>query len=160
MHLSNVISPEFIPFVQIILALLFGMVLGIERLLVGRTAGPRTYGLVAMGACLMTMISIRAIGFFPGSYDPAPMIASILTGIGFLGAGLIIFQGSRLSGVTTAAGIWVSAIIGIAVGFNFYVLAFFTTFLALFVFTIMWRIEHAIIKKFIARFPPHLEDSE
>jgi putative Mg2+ transporter-C (MgtC) family protein len=154
MHLTSFVSPELVPFIQIVLASLLGMILGIERLLVGRTAGPRTYGLVATGACLMTIISVRAVGFFPQGFDPAPMIASILTGIGFLGAGLIIFQGSRLSGVTTAAGIWVSAIIGITVGFNFYILAIFTTLLTLFIFTIMWRIEHVIAKKFTAYFPP------
>ena len=160
MHLSSLISPELIPFVQIVIALLLGMILGIERLIVGRTAGPRTYGLVSIGACLMTIITVNAVGFLPKGFDPAPMIASILTGIGFLGAGLIILQGSQLSGVTTAAGIWVAAIIGIAVGFKFFVLAFFTTFLTLFVFTIMWRVEHIIAKKFTAHFSTHPQDNE
>jgi len=141
-------SPDFIPFVQIVVALAFGMILGIERVLVGRTAGPRTYGLVSMGACLMIILSTTMWKHYPTMVDPMPVVASIITGIGFIGAGLIVLHGSKLSGLTTAAGIWVSAIIGIAVGFQAYYLASFTTFITLFVFTIMWRIERKITNVF------------
>ncbi len=122
------------------------MVLGIERILAGRTAGPRTYGLVAMGSCLITIIALSAVATQPGlmGTDAFPLLASIVTGVGFIGAGLIVFKDSKLSGLTTAAGIWVAAGIGMAVGFQLYLLAFFITFLTLFVFTIMWKIEHSM----------------
>lgn len=139
---------EFLPFIQITVALIFGMILGIERILAGRTAGPRTYGLVSIGACLLTILSTEAVKHYSTPVDPMPVIAAIVTGIGFIGAGLIVLHGSKLSGLTTAAGIWVAAIIGIAVGFQAYFLASFTTFLTLFVFSTMWRIEAVIKSKF------------
>jgi putative Mg2+ transporter-C (MgtC) family protein len=143
LSLSNFAGPEFVPFIQMSLALLFGMILGIERVFAGRTAGPRTYGLVAVGACLATLVSIMGIGNYNGYLgDQVRIVASVITGVGFIGAGLIVFRDSKISGLTTAAGIWVAAIIGIAVGFKLYLIAFFTTFLTLFVFSIMWRLEN------------------
>jgi len=145
MDYINSISPQLIPFIQIVVALLFGMILGIERVLAGRTAGPRTYGLVSLGSCLATILSIQAVAIYNvPSANPFQIIEGIITGVGFIGAGLIIFRDSKLSGLTTAAGIWVSAIIGISVGYQLYLLAFFTTFLTLFVFTIMWKFEKGI----------------
>lgn len=135
-------------FIQLVLATVFGMVLGIERVLAGRTAGPRTYGLVSLGACLLTILSVESLKVYGGASEPYPMVGAIITGVGFIGAGLIIFHGSRLSGLTTAAGIWVSAAIGIAVGFHMFLLSFFATFLVLFLFTIMWRFERFIRKYF------------
>lgn len=133
---------EFLPFAQILVALFLGLVLGIERVLAGRTAGPRTYGLVAVGACLITIISQMASQKYEGLLiDPMHVIASIVTGVGFIGAGLIVLHGSRLSGLTTAAGIWVAAAIGISVGMEFYAIAIFVTFVTLFVFSVLWRIE-------------------
>jgi putative Mg2+ transporter-C (MgtC) family protein len=139
-----------VPFIQLCVAVGLGMILGIERVLAGRTAGPRTYGLVSLGACLITILSINAAPLYPGITDlnPLIMVSTIVSGIGFLGAGLIIFHGSRLSGLTTAAGIWVSAAIGIAVGMRFYLLSLFATFLTLFLFTVMWRFENVLKNKF------------
>lgn len=133
-------------FVQIAVAMILGIALGLERALAGRTAGPRTYGLVSMGACLLTIISLYAGTQYADSprADPISIVAAVMTGIGFIGAGLIIFHESKVSGLTTAAGIWVSAGIGIAVGYRLYVLAFFTAFLTLFIFSVMWRIENRI----------------
>ena len=159
MFLLSSLPHDYIPFIQITIALVFGMILGIERVLVGRTAGPRTYGLVSMGACLATLLSIESVKHFPLPVDPMPMIAAILTGVGFIGAGLIVLHGAKLSGLTTAAGIWVSAIIGIAIGFQAFNLATFTTFLTLFTFSIMWRIEKNIKKKFSVDFPEGVNDS-
>jgi putative Mg2+ transporter-C (MgtC) family protein len=144
-------------FVQLTLATLFGMILGIERLLIGSTAGPRTYGLVSLGAALITILSQNLKPLYPdlNGLNPAVMISAIITGIGFIGAGLIVFRDARVSGLTTAAGIWVSSIIGITIGFGFYVIAFFATFLTLFIFTIMWHIERKIEKVFAANDPEH-----
>jgi putative Mg2+ transporter-C (MgtC) family protein len=139
-----------IPFVQLCVAVILGMVLGIERVLAGRTAGPRTYGLVSMGSCLITILSLHALELYPGVQDlnPLVLVSTIVSGVGFIGAGLIVFHQSHLSGLTTAAGIWVSAAIGITVGYGFYLLAIFATFLTLFVFTVMWNVENLIKKKF------------
>lgn len=138
-------NPEYIPFFKILLATVFGMLLGIERVLAGRTAGPRTYGLVALGACLLTILSLNVSWIYDSkNLDPMHIISSIITGIGFIGAGLIVFRESKVSGITTAAGIWVAATIGITVGMGFYTLSLFTTFLTLFIFTVMWKIENRI----------------
>lgn len=147
------ITPSM-PFIQLIVALVFGMILGVERVLAGQTAGPRTYGLVSIGSCLATILSVDISASYVSTANPLPIFGAILTGVGFIGAGLIVLHGSRLSGLTTAAGIWVAAIIGIAVGFRAFTLATFTTFLTLFVFSIMWRIEWYIKKKFASDFWP------
>jgi putative Mg2+ transporter-C (MgtC) family protein len=148
----SALDPNYALFLQLFIAVLFGMVLGIERLLAGRTAGPRTYGLVSLGSCLLTMLSLRIVPLYTTSslaaLDPILIVSTIVSGVGFLGAGLIVFHQSKLSGLTTAAGIWVAAIVGIAVGYHFYLLSFFATFLTLFVFSAMWRLEHIIKKKF------------
>jgi putative Mg2+ transporter-C (MgtC) family protein len=149
------IGSEGILFVQIFLATVLGMILGIERLIAGRAAGPRTYGLISLGSCLATIVSLRiapmylAAGVPAGtlSLNPVMIVANILVGIGFIGAGMIVLHGSQVSGLTTAAGIWVAAIIGIAVAFGFYGLATFSTFLTLFLFSTFWHWEHRLKDK-------------
>ena len=129
-------------FLQIILAMALGSVLGIERYFVGKVAGMRTYGLVSMGACLFVIISVQVGVMIPAaSFTPMQVMAGIITGIGFLGAGLNIFKDSKVTGLTTAAGLWVAAGIGIAVGYGMYAIAIFTTLLTLFNFTVLWKIE-------------------
>jgi putative Mg2+ transporter-C (MgtC) family protein len=154
--LTQLNQPALIPFIQIVIAMICGLILGIERVLAGRTAGPRTYALVCMGACLLTIMSLNAASRYPDlkSLDPIPLVSSIISGIGFLGAGLIIFQQSKLSGITTAAGIWVAAAIGIAVGYHFYALAFFTTVLTMFLFTIAWQLENKLKGIFVPQSKP------
>lgn len=133
---------------KLVLALFFGALLGVERIMAHKTAGIRTYGLVSMGSALFVAISdivVRNFGYL-GSFDPLRMASQIAVGVGFLGAGIIIFRGSRVSGLTTAAGLWVSAGIGIACGFGMYFLALFATLLTLFVFTALWFLERKIKK--------------
>ena len=137
-------NSTFILFGQLFLAVVLGMILGTERSVVAdKQAGTRTYALVALGACLFTIISIQVTSGYLGlvSFDPMRVMAGIITGIGFLGAGVIIFKEDALQGLTTAAGLWVSAGIGAAVGFGFYAIAIFTTLLTLFVFTVLWFVE-------------------
>jgi putative Mg2+ transporter-C (MgtC) family protein len=138
------------PFLQLTVAAGLGMILGLERVLAGRTAGPRTYGLVSMGACFLTIISVDAIAIYSAAprANPFDLVAAVMTGIGFLGTGLIIFQESKVSGLTTAAGIWVSAAIGIGVGFKFYSMSLFATFITLLMFTVVWHLEHKIKEEF------------
>lgn len=131
---------------QLTFAMFLGLVLGMERSIAGKSAGMRTYALVALGSCLFVIISgyVSAANFNYFTFDPLRVTAGIITGVGFLGAGLIILRESHLRGLTTAAGLWVAAGIGVATGFKLYLLAFFTTVLTLVVFTIMWFAEEKV----------------
>ncbi|OIO32603.1 MAG: hypothetical protein COZ49_03300 [Candidatus Yonathbacteria bacterium CG_4_10_14_3_um_filter_47_65] len=137
-------------FQGLVLAAVLGMVLGAERIIAGKTAGMRTYGLVSMGAALFVVISSMVSRDYIGSsaLDPLRVASQIVVGIGFLGAGLIIFKDSRVSGLTTAAGLWVAAGIGMAAGFELYIIAVFATVLTLLVFSLVWYVEYHIVKKF------------
>lgn len=121
--------------IQLILAAFLGGLVGLEREYKGKEAGLRTYALVSLGAALFTILSFEAFNLFVNkgviSFDPARIIGQIVLGVGFLGAGLIIFRGSRIAGLTSAAGLWVVAGIGTAVGIKFYFPAVFVTFLAI-----------------------------
>jgi len=103
---------------QLILALALGGILGWQRERWGKWAGPRTYALVTAGATLFTILSINAFGSYP-----AMVAAQIVTGIGFLGAGTILHKENRVEGLTTAAGLWMSAAIGMAIGVGYYLLS-------------------------------------
>ena len=141
------ISPDLITlFSQLILAVFLGMLLGTERSIAGKTAGMRTYALVSLGSALFIITSTIATGVYLPllNFDPLRVAGGIVTGVGFLGAGMIIFRGSKVSGLTTAASLWVSAGIGMAVGFRLYAVAIFTTLLTLVVFTILWAVEQKI----------------
>jgi putative Mg2+ transporter-C (MgtC) family protein len=144
------IDSEITIFLQLIFAMFLGMVLGGERAIAGKTAGMRTYALVSMGAALFIIISTTVTKQLIGitDVDPLRVLSGIITGIGFIGAGLIIFRESTLRGLTTAAGLWVAAGVGVSVGYKFYLLALFSTILTLFVFTILWFVENRL--KFFA----------
>lgn len=135
---------------QLVLALFLGALLGFERLLAGKEAGMRTFGLVSIGSCLFVIIGEVVVQRYLGSLrtgmDPLRMASSVVTGIGFIGGGLIIFQ-HELKGLTTAAVLWVASAIGVAVGFQLYSVAIFTTFLTLFVTVGLWFIERYLERK-------------
>ncbi len=122
-------------FGQLVLAMVLGSLLGLERSIVaGKTAGVRTYALVTIGSCLFVISSLAASALI--------IAGGIITGIGFLGAGLIIKEGDQQPhGLTTAAGLWVAAGIGMTVGFGLLSVAVFATFLTLFVFNVLWFFE-------------------
>jgi len=128
------------------LALALGASIGIERNFAGKTAGMRTYGLVSMSAALFVLISkFVVIDAGPlASLDILRVIAGVITGIGFLGAGLIIFREHTLRGLTTAAGLWVACGVGLAVGFGLHVLAIIAALLTIITFTILWKIEDVL----------------
>lgn len=109
--------------VRILLAVLLGGLLGFERERVDKPAGLRTHILVSMGSCLFTILSFDA---FPGS-DPSRIAAYVVAGIGFIGAGVIFQSGKRITGVTTAASLWVTTSIGMAVGVGYYVAGLVTS---------------------------------
>ncbi|PLX28297.1 magnesium transporter MgtC [Candidatus Parcubacteria bacterium] len=113
---------------QLLLAGLLGGVLGWQREHIGKPAGPRTYALVCIGSALFTIMSIK--GF--GELEPARIAAQILTGIGFLGAGIIMHkEGGVVVGLTTAAGLWVIAAIGMAIGLGWFWQAVIATLIIL-----------------------------
>ena len=124
-------------------SLLLGMLLGLERSFAGKNAGMRTYGLVSLGSCLFVIISLYVAQNYAGvySFDPLRLSAGVVSGIGFLGAGLMISQADRVRGLTTATGLWVSCGIGMAVGFEMYAVATFATALALITLSIFTSVE-------------------
>lgn len=140
-------SPTVVMFGQLLLAVFLGMLLGTERSVIAdKQAGTRTYALVALGACLFSLISIKVTTEYLGlvTFDPMRVAAGIITGVGFLGAGMIIFREDKLQGLTTAAGLWVAAGIGIAVAYSFYAVAILATLLTLVTFTALWFVENRL----------------
>ena len=116
-----------------ILGLLFAVILGgaigLEREINGKPAGLRTNIIICLGAAAFTLVARRLGVDAPDA--PGRVAAGIITGVGFLGAGALIQEGSGVHGLTTAAGIWLVASIGVACGMGYYLLAALTTFLAL-----------------------------
>lgn len=135
--------------IRLSLAVLCGIIVGAERSRVGKRAGMRTYALVALGAALFVVISLSVSMQYGSlfSFDPLRVASQIVVGIGFLGAGVIFVERQMLTGLTTAAGMWVVAAIGMACGFGFFTIALYVTFLALFIFEILWYVEN----KFVGR---------
>lgn len=133
---------------RLVFAVILGGAVGIERSLAGKTAGMRTYALVSMGSALFIIISDLVTQQYLAqgirSFDPLRVASQIIVGIGFLGAGLIIFKDRRVSGLTTAAGVWVSSGIGMAVGYGFYTLGLFVAILTLLIFTVFWTLEEKV----------------
>lgn len=131
---------------QLAVALILGMAIGTERSVAHKTAGMRTYGLVALGSCLFVIISELVVAQYASSinFDPLRVTASIVTGIGFIGAGTIIFRNKHVTGLTSAAGLWVAAGMGVAVGFQLYIIAASVMVLTLITFSFLWRVEEKI----------------
>ena len=132
---------------QLVLAAVIGLILGIEREVIGKPAGMRTYALVTLGATVFTIISKHGFADVAGgAFDPSRIAAQIVTGIGFLGAGVIIFRGTKVEGLTTASGLWVSAAIGMAIGASMYSIGIAAAIIAFIVMVVMRRfdIEHRL----------------
>lgn len=122
---------------RLLVSLVLGSVIGLEREVSDKAAGLRTNVLICVGATLFTIISGR---FTTGS-DPARIAAQIVSGIGFLGAGAIMREGDRITGLTTAATIWTVAAIGTAVGYGFFTIACLTTVLILFIQLVLTKFD-------------------
>jgi len=133
--------------VRLASAILLGMVIGFERLLGHKEAGMKTHAMVSMGAALFIIISEALASKYAdlGGFDASRMASQIIVGIGFMGAGSIIFQGNRLKGLTTASGFWVTAGIGMAAGFGLFNLAILTTVFVLIIFVVISMIERPVI---------------
>ncbi|OGZ07977.1 MAG: hypothetical protein A3D65_07005 [Candidatus Lloydbacteria bacterium RIFCSPHIGHO2_02_FULL_50_13] len=129
-------------------AVFLGLLVGAERSRVGKRAGMRTYGLVSLGAALFVVIAGVVAEQYANTFvfDPLRVASQVVVGIGFLGAGVIFVQRQMLTGLTTAAGLWVVAAIGVACGYGLYVIAAYVTFLTLVIFEVLWYVEERFIK--------------
>lgn len=131
---------------RLVLSMILGAVVGYERKRRGQSAGVRTFSLISMGACMAMIISI----YLPQEYlglkngDPGRIAAQVVSGVGFLGAGAIIQMKGSVKGLTTAAGIWMVAIIGIAVGVGMYLLSIIACVLIWFILVQFERYEHKL----------------
>lgn len=112
----------FLAAIKIFLAAVLGAIIGVEREIKNRAAGFRTHIIVSVGACLIMLIGIDAIGDISSdrARDAARIAGQVVSGIGFLGAGTILQKKNGVSGITTAATLWLSAAIGLAVGIGYY----------------------------------------
>ena len=133
--------------IRIVLALLLGMLIGLNRESMRRMAGIKTNSVVCLGAALVMMTAQYMESVFPGSSDMARLAAQVISGVGFLGVGTIIVSGRRVKGLTTAASLWACACIGLAVGIGFADGAVLITLCLLVIFWIYPRIERFILKK-------------
>ena len=136
-------SMELIIIARVFLAILLGFILGLERELYKRPAGLRTHILVCIASCLIMLVSMYG---FKGA-DPARIAAQVVSGVGFLGAGAIMREdkGNGIKGITTAATIWMSAMIGLACGNGFYFGAVLVTVCSLVILTILRRVETKMV---------------
>ncbi|WP_153555485.1 MgtC/SapB family protein [Roseimaritima sediminicola] len=132
-------------FVKPLLAIVCGAMLGLNRERRGRAAGLRTQTLVALGSCVFTMSALLLVERYPeANYDPIRVVAGIVGGIGFLGAGSIIQSGRSVRGVTTAATVWLSGAIGIVCGIGWYEMAAITLTFTMITLIGLGKLSHRI----------------
>ena len=183
MTLANYLNSQFTLmqtlefFLRIIIAGIFGATIGFERTRRFKEAGIRTHVIVCTASALMMLVSKYGFVDFPAPgglftemrpADPARIAAQVVTGISFLGAGVIFKNGSTVKGLTTAAGIWATAGIGLAVGAGMYWLGLFTTLLVAVIQIVMHRFtvgadsyntsKLRLKVKDDGGFPPHLQE--
>jgi putative Mg2+ transporter-C (MgtC) family protein len=137
---------------RILVAILLGSVIGLERQLNCKVAGIKTHILVCVGSTVFTLLSLYG---FTGlsvigevaklTHDPARIAAQIIPGIGFIGAGAIWKSNSNVVGITTASTLWITASVGMAVGSGYFFLSIFTTFAVLFSILIFRHVESKFI---------------
>ena len=143
-HDVNLVGATF----KLLLSLIIGSAIGLERRRKGQVAGMRTFSLICMGATLAMLISI----YIPQEYlglkngDPGRIAAQVISGIGFLGAGAIIQIKGSVKGLTTAAGIWMTAAIGLAIGAGMYLISIVAAAIVLFALKTAERLETTLFK--------------
>lgn len=132
---------------RIMASVIIGGLIGLERGMKNRPAGMRTYMIVCLGACLV-MLTNQYIHQVYGAGDPVRMGAQVVSGIGFLGAGtIVVTRCSQIKGLTTAAGLWASAGVGLALGIGFYEAALVGGFGVFFVMTLMQSLDTRVHSK-------------
>ena len=132
--------------INLVGALLLGMLVGYERSYNGRAAGMRTYGLVCMASTALTVFVAFPSLWYGGAYtdmqaDPTRVVQGVVTGVGFLCAGVIVKDGLSISGLTTAASIWAAAAIGVLLGVGFYAAALLLALLCMASMSMLRRVE-------------------
>lgn len=143
---------------RLLIALVIGGLIGLERSYHGRPAGFRTHALVCLSTALLMLVTVYETRWFPAMtqgrtvLDPTRLAQGIMTGIGFLGAGTILKEGLSVRGLTTAASIWITAAIGILVGVGFYFPAVVATGLTFVTLSLFRWIEDRIPVQFYAHF--------
>ena len=152
---------------RILLAILLGTIIGVEREIKHRPAGMRTHILVCLGACIISLIESKFIAQMDGAtgtnvaYSFGRLSAQVISGIGFLGAGTILFSDRRITGLTTAASLWNTACLGIAIGYGYYLIAIVGALFVILVLIVMQRIIHVhVSKKVEIRFVHRVETIE
>jgi putative Mg2+ transporter-C (MgtC) family protein len=138
-------------------SLALGLVIGFEREITNKTAGLRTHILLCLGSTIFTILSIH--GFTGGTVhngviiqnDPARIAAQILTGIGFIGGGAVLHYGTNVYGLTTAAALWITSSIGMAVGVGSYYMAILATLLTFIVLLVIRKIENTFLASLIVK---------
>ena len=147
--------------VRILLAVVFGCLIGVERESKNRPAGFRTYTLVSVGACLVMMTNQYMFSLYQ-SGDPARLGAQVISGVGFLGAGtILVTRSNQVRGLTTAAALWASACVGLALGIGFYVGALIVGGVLLLVMVLLRPLNHVLQRKNgIMRLYAHFDNSD
>ncbi len=144
-------AQEITTLTRLLAAAFLGAVVGYERERSGKVAGLRTHALVSLGSALFTVTSVLLYQKFP-SVNGVPgydyhLVANIVVGIGFIGAGTILKRDDKIQGITTAASLWLVAAIGMAAGFGFYKEALATTVLVYLILTLLWLVEQALRRR-------------
>ena len=124
-------SADLVILFKVLFALVMGLIIGMERQRMKKSAGMRTHIIVCVST---TMVIAVAMAAFPAADSGARAIAAVITGIGFLGAGQIMTSGGKISGITTAASIWANALIGCVIGLGYYLVAFVGTMIMFYTF--------------------------
>lgn len=132
--------------VRLLTAAILGALIGFERELAGKDPSLRTFSLISLGSCMFTLLSVHSTAGLHG-IEPSRIAAQIVPGIGFLGAGAIFRSKQGIAGLTTAALMWVTAGIGMAVGFERQDVAISGTVIALLI-TVTFRVIHSLLKRF------------
>ena len=141
-------TDPWVVLIKLALAVVIGGIIGMERGKQGRAAGMRTHILVTVGAALTVMIGLFAMNTLKISTDPFRMAAQVISGIGFLGVGTILLKGRfQITGLTTAAGLWCTAAIGLAIGAGFYIGALGAFLVCMLAVTLLHKLEYKLIKR-------------
>ena len=130
---------------RLLCAMVVGALIGLEREYTHRPAGLRTHILVALGACVASVMGQMLFHQYGGSSDPARLSAQVITGVGFLGAGTIMKEGVSVKGLTTAASVWAVACLGIAAGFGYYALALVGMVFTLITLTVFEALQRRLV---------------
>jgi putative Mg2+ transporter-C (MgtC) family protein len=136
-------------FLRLAAALVAGGIIGYERERDSQPAGLRTHMILALGAALVMILSVN-IGIKFGS-DPSRLAAQVVSGIGFLGAGAILRFGFNVKGLTTASTLWTTAMVGMAIGYGYYLVSLFAVVITIIVLTLVERFEKKFVRVNVIR---------